>query len=388
MPVDVGLSDAGLVVPRTSDYLDRVRDTYRSLTGLDVDWNNDEILGIFSAIMAHLLGKQGEGLQAVYDAGDENAATGVQLANIARLTGTTKRPATYSQVVLTLIGTPGTIVTKGKMAEGGGPGGRARWILTEDATIGPGGTVVVVARAEEAGRILARENRIKQIVTPIPGWTGVTNPDAASAGLEAETDDELRVRRRRSLAAGGGNGIPALRGKLLNLPFLADVAVLDNPDNEAKVVQGIGLDAHSFMVVVLPDTLTTSQKEQVLRLVYTNTPVSTRSSGTSVVGTITGADGVGHTVRFNYGGEIAANFVVHFVMAPGYSDADASAQLRRKVIAHMGTLRLGDPLLRLRIDSLAVDIPGVLEMIVLINGQLNLVPSAVQQAVFGSWTLT
>ena len=129
MALVLGLSDAGLQVPRLAEYLDEIRALYNAETGIDVDWDNDLILGSLTAIMAQLLDQQAEALQAVYDAFDVNAASGVQLANLARLVGVNRRAATSGQVTLTLGGDPGTIVTEGKIAEGGGEDGRARWVI-------------------------------------------------------------------------------------------------------------------------------------------------------------------------------------------------------------------------------------------------------------------
>jgi hypothetical protein len=151
MTLYAGLSDAGLTVPRASDYLVEVRARYGLLTGLSVDWDNgdDLVLSILTAIMAQLLGEQAELVQAVYDSFDVNAATGVQLSNLAQIVGVTRKKATRGEVELTVTGTPGTVLTVGKLAEGGGPDGRARWRLVEDVTIDAGGSATVLAEADE-----------------------------------------------------------------------------------------------------------------------------------------------------------------------------------------------------------------------------------------------
>lgn len=391
MPLELGLSDAGLVVPRLADYLTEIRDSYRSDTGLDVDWDSDLFLGVITAIMARLLDQQAEGVQAIYDAFDVNAATGVQESNIAALNGVRRRKATFGQVVLTLTGTAGTIVTEGKIAEGGGSDGRARWVLTEDATIGGGGTVDVIARAEFAGRIIALglpNPEITKIVTPVPGWTGVTNAAAASSGLDAETDVELRIRRAQSIQLSAGVGIGGIRAKVLALKYIQACAVIDNPDNEDRVIEGIAMLAHSYLVIVLPDTLTPDQKAEIGRLLYANTVPSTRSIGTDVTGTITGLDGFEKPFAFDYANEIAANIVVSYVMATGFSAADASPAHQRLVEAHIGTLQIGDPLTQLALAAMAWQIPGVLAMTATINGQANLVATAIERVVVGTWTVS
>lgn len=387
MPLPVlGLSDAGLVVPRTAEYLEVIRDTYRAETGLDVDFDNDLILGVLTAIMAQLLDQQAEGLQAVYDAFDLNGASGVQLSNLALLVGVPRRAATAGQVTLTLGGDAGTVVTEGKIAEGGGADGRARWVTTEDVTIGGGGTVDVVARAELAGRFQALAGEVDKIVTPVPGWSTVTNAANASSGLDAETDDELRVRRAQSIQLSAGLNIASIRAKVLALDYIQSAAVIDNPDNEDKVVEGISMLAHSYLLVVLPDTLTVDQQEEVLQLLYDNTPVGTRTSGTDVVGTITGEDGFEKGVAFDYALEVPANIVVDLTMATGFSVADAGPAMQALVEAHIALLLIGEPLLNLRLAAIAATIPGVIGMTATINGLANLQVSAAEKVTVGTWS--
>lgn len=389
MATEPGLSDAGLVVPRLADFLELIRDDYEAATELDIDWDADLVLGSLTAIVSQRLDQLSEALQAVYDGTDERAATGVQLSNLAQLVGVTRKVATRGQATLTLTGTPGTIVTEGKIAEGGGSDGRARWVISEDVTIGVGGTVDVVAVAEQPGRILALglpNPEITRIVTPVPGWTSVTNAAAASAGLDAETDAALRVRRAQSILRSAGIGLAAIRSKLLALSYVEGAAVLDNPDNEGKVIEGIAMPAHSVLAVVLPATLTSDQQAEILRVLYTSTAPGTRFAGTDVTGTVTGADGFEKDVSFDLGTEVPANIVVSYTMATGYSVADASAAHQRLVEDYEATLGLGDPLTQLAIAALAFGIPGVLGMTAEINGSPNLQATVTEKIVAGSWT--
>jgi hypothetical protein len=386
--LELGLSDAGLVVPRTADYLDEVRAQFVSRTGLDVDWEDDLVLGELTAIMAQLLGDQAELLQAVYDSWSLNGASGVQLANLAQLVGVTRKRATKGQVTLRLSGTPGTVVTQGKMAAGGGLDGLSRWVLIEDVTIGAGGTVDTVAQADEAGRVLALAGQIAVIATPVPGWASVTNLEAASPGADSETDTQLRIRRSQSLQLGAGNGLAAIRSKLLDLEFIQQAAVFDNPDGEAAVVEGVSMPAHSYLAIVLPDTLTSDQQATVARLLYDNTPVASRTAGTDVVATVTGADGFAKSIGFDFATEVPANVVGMLTMASGFSAIDASASLRRLVEDYESTLQIGDPLTQLALCAFAFQVPGVLALSATINGLSDLDASAVEQIVPGTWSVS
>lgn len=389
MALQLGVSDAGLVVPRTADFLDEVRDRYQGLTGLEVDWDNgdDLVLTQLTAIIAQLLGELAEGLLGVYDAFDLNGATGVQLSNLAQIVGVSRKRATKGQVELTVTGTPGTVLTVGKLAEGGGEDGRARWRLVEDVTLPAEGTTTVLAEADEAGRIVALAGEIDAIVTPVSGWTSVTNLADASAGRNAEKDDELRVRRAQSLQRGEGVGLGSIRAKVLDLSFIESAAVIDNPDNHTAIVEGVSLPGNSFLVIVTPDTLTSDQQTKLLRLLYDNTPIGVRTAGSDVVGTVTGADGFEKEVSFDYGEDLVANIAVTLTMATGFSVADAGPALQALVEDYIDDLLLGEPLYRLQISRLAATVPGVVGIDILINGlNADLDPNALQQVVMGTWS--
>jgi hypothetical protein len=385
---DIGLSDAGLVVPRAADFRTEIRDRYEELTEIEVDWDNDLILGILTDIQAQVLGEVAELVQGVYDAFDINGASGVQLSNLARIRGLTRRRATKGQVTLTLGGDVGTVITAGKMAEGGGDDGRARWVLLEDGTIPSGGTVDVLAEAEEAGRYTATAAQIDTIVTPVPGWNTVTNAEVASPGRAAETDAELRIRMAQSLQAGASAGLGSLRTRLLELEFVEAVSILDNPDAEQQTVEGVVMPPHSFLVTLMPDTLTSDQEEEVLRLLYENTPASIRPAGTDVVGTVTGADGVEKDMSFDYGDDIAANITGTLTMASGYSAVNASAAMRVLVEEYEATLQIGEPLLALDLATFARQVEGVLGFTGTINGSADLIPDATDRVVAGTWSVS
>jgi hypothetical protein len=386
MAYEIGLSDAGLVAPRTAEYLEEIREQYAAETGLDVDWDSDLVLGVLTAIMAQLLDQQAEALQAVYDAFDVNRASGVQLSNLAAITGTVRKVAVAAEADVTLSGDVGTVITSDKLVEGGGSDGRARWQLTEDVVIGVGGTVDTVVRAVVAGRTVAIAGEIDEIVTPVPGWDAVTNAADASPGLDAETDAELRVRRQQSIQLSAGLNIAAIRAKVLALDFIENAGVIDNPDAEANIVEGIAMPASSFLVIVTPSSLTADQQAEVLRVIYDNAPVGVRIAGSDVTGTITGADGFEKSVAFDFADDVPANIQAQFTMAAGYTVADAGPALQALVEEHIADLTIGDALRRLAIYGLAADIPGVVALALLINGvDADLDPDATERVVVGTW---
>lgn len=129
-----GLSDEGFEAPREADFLDLVRSDYTNRTKLVIDWARDVFLGQITAILASRLGEVSEAAQAVYDATDPSNATGAQLDNLAILVGITRKPATHSQAIVVLSGVDGTIVTAGRIVQGGTVKS-TRWILDDDVLL-------------------------------------------------------------------------------------------------------------------------------------------------------------------------------------------------------------------------------------------------------------
>ena len=383
------LTDDGLTVLRTADYLDRIRERFEAETGLGPDWEVDTLLGQLTAIMAQELGELSEAVQAVYDATDVNGATGVQLSNLARIVGIQRRPATYSQVVVTLAGTPLTAIPAGAVVEGGGDDGRARWVTTADATLGAGGTVSVVARAEEAGRVVADLFSITTIVSPISGWTSVTNSSTASLGIDAETDDQLRTRRQASLQIAGGRSLAAIRAALLELDFVTAAAVIDNPTPLTTVIEGVSMPGNSYLAVIYPTTLTATQEAEVLRVLYDTTPIGVQPAGTDVTGFVTGLDGFDKDVAFDYPAEIVAPVTVTVTLEAGYDIANVGPDLEQAIEDAIDALSVGDDLRHLALCGLAAGIDGIATAVTLINGSsADLVAAVSEKIVHGTVTVS
>ena len=392
--MSAGLTAAGLTVYREADYLTLVRDRFDAiLTDLGYtelpDYERDTFEGQITAIMAYMLGQQAEGTQAVYDARSLGNAVGIQLDNLALIVGVTRNEATYGTVSLTLAGTAGTVISEGKIVEGGGEDGRARWVLTEDVTIGGGGTGTGTARAEEKGQIIATAGQVDAIVTPVAGWTSVTNAVAASPGQERETDGELRARRQRSLQAAGSSSTAAILAAVLALDFVSGAVVVDNKTDASVTSDGITVAAYGVAVVVAPSTMTTAQKQEVAEAIYTRLAAGTPSSGTTTA-TVAKRDGRSETVRFTLAADSAVNVAFVLVYEPGYVVGDIEDALEEAVGDYFLTLAVGDTVYPSPMIALAMAIDGIANVTsILLNGGASPVThTAVQLPVLGTFGVT
>lgn len=370
-----GLTAAGYTAPRQADYLSIIRDSYdQALLDLGYtetpDYERDTFLGETSEIMAYLLGQLAEANQAVYDARSVGNATGLQLSNLALIVGVQRQEATSGTVTVRCSGTDGTIITQGKIVEGGGDTDTARWIISEDAMIGSVATgyVDVVATAEEAGQIVATAGEVDTIVTPVSGWDSVTNPADADPGRERETDAELRVRRQQALAAAGGTSTNAILAALLDLDFVTGATVVDNKTEATVVSDGLTLRPYSVGAVVAPNTLTTAQKQQVVEAIYGALGAGTETSGTET-GTVTKLDERSETIRYFLAADTAVTVAYTLVLEAGFTLADVSDALEDLVVDFFLTYTPGSTVYPMSFYTLADSIDGIANVTqLLLNG--------------------
>jgi len=174
--------------------------------------------------------------------------------------GFTRDGPTYSTVVLTLTGTPGTGVPALVRVQSDS---LDTWITTAGGIIGGGGTVDVAFRAEATGPVVAASGSTWSILTPIFGWSGATNALDASIGRNEQTLAEAKAEIRRSMRG------TLLRRALLKLSDVTACRVFENdtdtPDSvwfathwcEAMVVGGAELDIVNTIALHLAEGITT-----------------------------------------------------------------------------------------------------------------------------------
>lgn len=384
-----GLTDAGFTAPRTANFLQTIQDDYESRTGLSIDWEHDTFLGNITALMAFMLNIEAESSQALYDSFDVGNAQGIQLDNFMVAVGLRRLDAVASQATVTLSGVAGTLIGAGKRVRGGGTDDKALWSTSADATIGGGGTVDVVVVAVEKGATVALATEIGEIVTPVSGWTGVTNAANATTGRDIETDADARLRRAQSLAASGGRSKNALLADLLEEDGVVAAVVLDNPDGDTNVVEGIVMAPHSTAIIVHPNTLTDAQKKSVTETIFRQVPSGTFTNGSDVVATVTKADGFLETIRWDFATTLTVNVVTTVVLDTGFVLGDVSQAVIDAVVAHFATLSVGDAVRLLDLSVAVGAIAGITGATFTLNGlAVDVVPLITEIPVLGTNTVT
>ena len=350
---DYGLTPTGYIAPTVNELLTLFRQTVEGELGVTVDWAPDTALAAISEGVSILSGTVSEGTQAIWDGFTPNNAQGAQLDQICALVGVYRTDATYSTCTVTLTGTAGTIIPDGSLVQGGTSDLQARWRFTSNVTL-TGGSDTAVVTAVDSGVVTASTGTITQIVTPISGWSTVTNAVAAIPGTAIESDADLRLRRLVSFQVGGGNSANSLRAQLLQLEvdgttFIDSCVVIENDDSATLTVGGLDFPGHSFAPIIWPSTLSTAQKEAIADTIYANQPCGTYSAGpltsdaTGVATIVTGLDNWPHPVRWYWAVAVEIPVVITLTLRTGYTLSDVQTAVENAVIEYFASLAVGDP---------------------------------------------
>jgi len=233
----------GIQVQTFQEIYDELAAGYRAIYGEDINLDPDSPDGQRVAIEAQLvLDAQSFGALE-YNQRDPDFALGQSLNSLVKLAGITRRPATRSQVdVEVTTDRPLTLPEDYAVEDDLGQA----W-TTLNATDIIAGETTVTLFAETFGAVEADPATVVNPVTVVIGVLSVTNDLPAVVGIDEETDQELRVRRNRSLETPQSSSTGRLFTALANLPNVTDVVVYEN---DTDITDADGIPAHSLWVVV------------------------------------------------------------------------------------------------------------------------------------------
>lgn len=236
------IDNTGMHVPTYAEIRDDLIQQMKSIFGEDIyidpDSKDYQQISIFAR---KIYDTNALGL-LVYNNRTANTAIGVGLDNLCALVGIKRRPASYSTVQLTITGDPSTVITNGKASDG-----TNTWNLPETVTIPDGGVIIVEATCDVSGSIEATPNSINTIVTPVFGWSSVTNTYVASQGSDVETDAELRARYNNATFQPSKT---VIEGIINNVEACEGVKRVKLYENDTNTPDANGLPPHSITAIV------------------------------------------------------------------------------------------------------------------------------------------
>lgn len=144
--------------------------------------------------------------------------------------------------------------------------------------------------AETAGEIPAYANTLTVIETPVAGWTAFNNPFDLTPGKNTETDAELRLRRKVTLATAGAGTVEAIRSAILAIDEVEACVVYENIDDVTDI---FGRPPHSVEAVVLG-----GDDNDLANIIWLTAPAGIKKHGGVTVGIID-SQGFNQTIKFS-----------------------------------------------------------------------------------------
>lgn len=342
----------------------RFQQTYEAESGEQPDWDEDTFLGAFSeAVIAEVV-LNSQGTAQVYDALKLDNAAGRSLENLAEFLLIEREKATASRATVTLTGTANTVVQGGKRIQQTVT--ETIWVVLEDATIGGGGTVDVLVECQTAGAEPAPVGTLTKIVTPVNGWTSVTNAAVADIGSARETDAELRARRQRSLSKGTTGTVPGIAAEIEGLEFVDTALVIENDALTDLTVGAFTLPGKSYLLLVDPSSLTAAEEQTLADKLF-----EVSDTGIEQVGAETANvtyRGNNYPQFWDYATSVDVPLTITLTLQDGFVLGDVQDEVEANITAYFGTLSIGDDVRLLGVFGAIDDVDGVVSATVQIDG--------------------
>lgn len=285
--IGIQITAAGAVVPSYADVLAQLRNSYWSIFGTDAQLTPDTQDGQLLAVFAQAITDANNGALAAYNARSPATAQGAGLSGVVKINGLQREAASNSQVVVTIVGVAGTIITGGIVGDGLSLG--TQWALPPAVTIPIGGSIDVTATCTSLGATSAGVGTITQIITPTLGWQSVTNAGTATLGSPVETDATLRQRQSASTSLPAQTPVESIYAAIANIAGVSRVAVFEN---DTDTVNADGIPSHSIAAVALG-----GDAMAIATAIATQKPPGTGTAG-SVTEVVLDQNGVPNTIRY------------------------------------------------------------------------------------------
>lgn len=335
------IGPAGITIPSYNDILADNIEQYLKIYGANQYVGQDSAIYQLLSILSLKMSDTCQGLQYDFNQSSPLTAIGAGLDRIVKLNGIARLPYTYSTAVVTVTGTPGTVIGNGVAQDTNGN----QWLLPQPTvTIPGGGSINVTATCTTPGNITAEPGTISIIATPAGGWTGVTNAAAAIPGTPIETDSQLRARQAISVAV---PSITLLSGTVADLLATPGVTRLNVSENPTGAVDANGNPPHSITAVVDG----TATHLAVATAIYnnrgigclTNGDVNGSPTGETVTVVVTDPD-TGYTMPISF---LTPSYIPIYVsmnvhLLAGGTSATL-AQIKADIVAYLNSLDIGEP---------------------------------------------
>lgn len=327
----------GISAPDYQTVLDTITGYFQQIYGSDSYLDSDSKDGQMVALVALAIHDANNTAITVYRSFSPSTALNDALTSNVKINGISRRAATNSTVDVLLVGEPGTNITNGSVKDTNG----IIWNFPAQVVIGIDGTAIATATCTTPGAVAALAGSVNKINTPTRGWVSATNPLAATVGVAAETNAELRVRQSQSVALPSVTPFEAVDGAIANIEGVTRHKLYEN---DQDTPDANGLPPHSIAAIVEGGDAT----------VIANTLRGVKGQGSTPFGStviiVPDKYGSPHPVGFSRPVDVPVFVKITISPLTGYT-SQVGDEIKAAVAAYINSLAIGASVLLSRIYS-------------------------------------
>lgn len=349
----MGLTDKGYQRRTFDDIMRGKIQRAKELFGENIDTGDQAVLGKILRINAYDQAIYEEEAEAVYYSSKPNSAFGQSLDRLVPLGGISRNPATAASYSVQAYGTEGYVIEAGFLV--GTDTGLTYW-TTQEYSIGEDGSCLMEVSCTEAGTIgNVSAAAINKVINPDANITSVSGVECLVAGVDEESDADLRERLNAAMSGASGNSIDALVAALLRVPTVRYARVIENDEAEAD---SDGRPPNSFEAFVQGGE---DYHQEIAETVFAHRSVGIKTVG-DIACTIIDVCGNEKTVKFSH--TPTTSVMVRMTIKTSTSfPSDGAAQIEAKVISYINSLGVGNALVLTGLYGPIYGVTGISEVV-------------------------
>lgn len=325
------IDENGLHVPDYEDILQRILGRFKEIFGDDLYLGEDTQDYQMCAEFSDLVDDIGAVLALAYSSRNPDLATGLSLDYLLPLNGLRRLTATFSTAIIVASGAEGTVIPAGSLCMDANGN---QWETDSSATIPSAGSVQIPVTATVAGHVNAEPGSITKIMSPTAGWLSATNPAAATAGRNVETDAEARERRAASVSNNGRSIMEVMIG---SLRALEGVQKVRGYENDTSSTDANGIPANSTCFVVLG-----GDTDEIAQSIFKKKSPGSGTYGNQTVSVSDIYDNT-YSIKFSRPTDTPISVAITLKTFDGYTEETATT-IKNNIKAYIESIQIGSNL--------------------------------------------
>lgn len=349
----MGLTDKGYQRRTYAEILEDKIQRAKEFLGDDIDTSDQSVLGKYLRINAYDQAISEEEIEQVYYARFPSTASGQSLDRLCVFAGISRNPASAAMYVVKVTGTAGYAIPAGFLVA---TDTEVTYWTTAEYTIGTDGTCLAQVSCTEPGTIgnLTSSAAISRILNPDANVEKVEGVEILTAGVDVESDADLRVRFASAVKGSGSCNENAIRAAILRVPTVQFATVISNNTGETDAD---GRPPHSFEAYVLGGD---EYEQEIAEAIFEKRPIGIQTVGDKAV-TIVDVCGTQRVVKYSPAQKIHIAVRVKIKTTNTFA-SDGVAQIQASIASYINGLGIGKTLVLSAIYGHIYGVAGVHEV--------------------------